>query len=300
MTSEKRNIIVIEGATASGKTSVSIELAKFFPIEIISADSRQVFKYLNIGTAKATPEEQAQVPHHLIDFLDPKEYFSAGEFAKAALPIVDQIFDRGNIPVVVGGSGLYIKALCEGLFDDGMPDKRENNFETAEQDISKLYDELKIVDPDSAALYADKNPRRIARALEYFHSTGIPLSVAQKQFAEVRDFTPIYFAINREREELYDRINRRTEIMWHDGLLQETESVLNAGYSPELNSLNTVGYKETIQYINGEISELRAIELIAQHTRNYAKRQMTWFRRDKNVHWVKPSAEEIAKFLTDK
>lgn len=289
-----RNVIVIAGATASGKTDFSIELSKELPIEVISADSRQVFKYLDIGTAKPTKKEIAQVTHHFVDIINPDEYFSAGYFGNVAYKTIDEIFSRGRIPVVVGGSGLYIKALCEGLFDDDSDNSEYSEIRKSLEEkfnnygIDVLCNELEKVDSASMEKYSDKNPRRIIRALEYFYTNNIPFSKAHQIYDKSRNINPLYFAIDRSRDELYNRINQRTEIMWSSGLVAETENVLNMGYSKELNSLNTVGYKETIQYLEKEISDKRAIELIAQHTRNYAKRQLTWFRKIPNIRFVIP------------
>lgn len=288
-----RNVIVIAGATASGKTDFSIELSRELPIEVISADSRQVFKYLDIGTAKPTKEEVAQVTHHFVDIINPDEYFSAGYFGNVAYSTIEEIFSRGRIPAVVGGSGLYIKALCEGLFDDDSDNSEYSDIRKALEErlinegIDSLYNELEKVDLISYQKYSDKNPRRIIRALEYYYTNKIPFSTAHQIYDKSRNIKPLYFAIDRSREELYNRINLRTEIMWSSGLVTETENVLNMGYSKELNSLNTVGYKETIQYLEKEISDKRAIELIAQHTRNYAKRQLTWFKKIPGISFIK-------------
>ena len=292
----KRNVIVIAGATASGKTDLSIELAENLPIEIISADSRQVFKYLDIGTAKPTQKELATVKHHFIDIINPDEYFSAGYFGNTAFISINEIFSRNKIPVIVGGSGLYIKALCEGLFDDEsetvyseIRSELEDRLRTEGIDI--LYSELEKIDNISFNKYNDKNPRRIIRALEYYQIHKIAFSDAHSVFDKSRNIKPIYFAIDRNREELYNRINLRTDLMWSNGLVRETELVLDMGFSPDINSLNTVGYKETIQYLNKEISEKKAIELIQQHTRNYAKRQMTWFRKIPNIMFIQNDIE---------
>ncbi len=299
---DSKTVITIAGATASGKTDLSIALSEYLPIEIISSDSRQVYKYLDIGTAKPSKDELSKVIHHKIDFLEPDSYYSAGQYAKECTPLIDELFSQNKIPVIVGGSGLYIKALCEGMFDDGLDTdysavREELEAQLAEEGLDALYLELSQIDPPSAQLYIEKNPRRIIRALEYYYTHGIPLSTAQKQFDEKRNFNTLYFAIDWDRQTLYDRINRRTHIMWGDGLVQETENVLNMGYTTSLNSLNTVGYKETIDYINGEISEAKAIELIQQHTRNYAKRQITWFKKIPNINWIKNNPTELIKLI---
>ena len=286
-----RNVIVILGPTASGKTAVSIELSKLIDCEIISADSRQIFRYLDIGTAKPTKDEQAGVKHHFIDFLNPDEYYSAGLFANQAEYTLTEIFNNNKIPLLVGGSGLYIKALCEGLFTEDINYKLDNVRENLiiklnEKGIDELYNELVSVDKASAELYNDKNPRRILRALEYYYSTGIPLSIAQVEKKANKNFKTRYFGIYFDREDLYKRINLRTEIMWESGLVDETQNVLKLGYSPDLNSLNTVGYKECISYLNGVLTKEKAIELTKQNTRRYAKRQLTWFRKNSEIKWI--------------
>ena len=298
-------VIVILGPTASGKTDVSIELSKFIECEIISADSRQIYRYLDIGTAKPTINELNKVKHHFIDILNPDEYFSAGLFGKMGEAVIDELFNKNKIPVIAGGSGLYIKALCEGLFaEDKIDDTNEIrkilNNRLQSEGIENLYDELVKADYESALLYSDKNPRRILRALEYYHLTGLPLSKAHKEKCDKKNFTALYFGIRFEREILYDRINKRSEFMWEDGLVDETIKVIEMGYSQELNSLNTVGYKECLSYLKGDITRIRAIELTKQNTRRYAKRQMTWFRKNENINWLDGGNDKLIaeKILT--
>lgn len=295
-------LIVILGPTASGKTDVSIELSYLIDIEIISADSRQIYKYLDIGTATPTDKELSVVKHHFISTLNPDEYFSAGLFGVQATQVAVDIFKRNKIPVVVGGSGLYIKALCDGLFDE---DKEETDNSIRikldstlkEKGIDDLYEKLVNIDKKSAEKYSDKNPRRILRALEYYYKSGRKLSDAQRAFPEKRPFNIYYYGIYHPREILYNRINKRTEMIWAGGLKQEAEHVLYLGYSRELNALNTVGYKEYFEFSDGKISEGQAIELMKRNTRRYAKRQMTWFRRNNNINWLEDGAKEIAEVI---
>lgn len=293
--------IAIVGATCSGKTHTSIELSRLLNVEIISADSRQLYRYLTIGTAKPTREELSVCPHHFIDILNPDEPYSAGTFANQALIIASDIIDRGKLPLIVGGSGLYVSALCEGIFSEENDDsiliqraKLEKRLSAEGKD--QLYEELTKIDPISAQKYTDLNPRRIIRALEYYYATGTPLSAAHKN-TENRDipFTTLFFGIEIDRRTLYERINARCIEMWDTGLLDETERVLSMGYSQELNSLNTVGYKETIKFLKGEFTKEQAIEKMQQSTRNYAKRQLTWFRKNKNITWLSGSPFEIAQ-----
>lgn len=279
---EKIPIIVICGPTASGKTALGLMLSEEYEIEFISADSRQIYKYLNIGTAKPTPDELAKVPHHFIDMLDPSLPYSAGEFGDAAYSVALDIHKRGKLPVVVGGSGLYIQSLCDGLFkEEGkvnleVRQKLENDFATLGVDV--MYEKLKQLDRKSYELYYDKNPRRILRALEFYHTNNISLSEMHEIKTE-RNLIPQYFQINIPRDLLYERINKRVEIMWEMGLVKETEQILSMGYSENINALNTVGYKEVLSYLRGEISKDTAINEIQKNTRHYAKRQLTWNRQ---------------------
>lgn len=303
---KKKFVIVILGATASGKTDVSIELSKLMDIEIISADSRQIYKYLDIGTAKPTSQQMKKVKHYYIDILEPDKYYSAGRFGTEAAKTIELIFKKNKLPVVVGGSGLYIKALCEGLFDEPVINintqmnlRKQLESKLKIEGIETLYEKLLTVDPISAARYDDRNPRRILRALEYFELTGVPFSIAQEKYSVQRIFEPIYFGIDLDRNSLYHRINIRAENMWNSGLVEETERVLSMGYSSDLNSLNTVGYKETIQFINGKIDGSIALELIKRNTRRYAKRQLTWFKAMDNVIWLSGTSKEIAGRITE-
>ncbi len=313
--SQRPDAIAIVGATASGKTATSLELSFLlglhndfaFPVEIISADSRQIYRYLTIGTAKPSREDLETVPHHFIDCKNPDERFSAGDFGTEAAETLLTIRQRGKLPVIVGGAGLYVQALCDGFFEEAVEVsddaaysqaiERERlalqtEFET--QGIAPLFAELEKVDPASAKKYTDMNPRRIIRALEYYRATGVPLSEAHTASHVGRSFKTRFFGVHVEREELYIRINARAAAMFADGLLEETSSVLGLGYSPNLNSLNTVGYKEAMAHLRGEITLARAVELTQQNTRRYAKRQMTWFRRDERIEWLSGTPEEIA------
>ncbi|MBM2813315.1 MAG: miaA [Ignavibacteria bacterium] len=298
----KIKIIIVCGPTASGKTAVCTKLAELLPIEIISADSRQIYRLLDIGTAKPTAEELRAAPYHFINILNPDEDYSAGRFGNDAAGVVREIHARGRIPVVCGGSGLYIKALCEGLFNEGDFDSEEKKEvrESLEKrlltdGIEQLYDELKLCDPISANLYEDKNPRRVIRALLHYNLTGRALSESHKNSNPVANpFDVVYYGINIERDALYAKINRRAEDMWRNGLLDEVRNVLSLGYSPTFNSLNTVGYKEAIAYLNGFCSESEALELMQRNTRRYAKRQMTWFSRNEKIRWLEGSLEEMA------
>lgn len=293
--------LAIIGATASGKTDLSIACAQKLGVnaEIVCADSRQIYKHLDIGTTKPTPEEQSLVPHHCIDIVEIDQDCSAGAYASIARPIIGGLISNNALPIMVGGSGLYIKALCEGFFS--MPGidstlqagiRTELNQQLEEHGKDWLFDQLFKVDPESCALYSDKNPRRILRALEFYRITGWRFSEKKSEMEDESTFVTKYVGIEMPREELYDRINKRTEQMW-EALVEETKKVLAMGYSPTLNALNTVGYKEAIAFIYGNISEKEAIEKMKQSTRNYAKRQLTWFRRNPAIHWISGEREEM-------
>ncbi len=298
---DNRTILVVTGPTASGKTKISLELSADLDIEIISADSRQIYKYINIGTAKPSKEELSAVPHHFIDYLELNEYYSSGMFEKDSEKVVDEIFGRGKIPVVTGGTGLYIKALCSGFFDDSENEKDLQIRDELQYILEKegkgiLYDKLMEIDPESARKYSDRNPRRVMRALEYYYSKGIKFSDAHKQQKNNKNFKVVYFYVNRKREEIYDLINERVLKMWADGLEDETRHILDMGFSETLNSLQTVGYKETLSYIKGNITKEEAIYLIQRNTRHYAKRQMTWFRSMKDIIWIQTKDDIIKHF----
>lgn len=288
----KNKIIVIFGPTASGKTELSLKISEYFDTEIVSADSRQIYKYLNIGTAKPSDSELNAVKHHFINLLEPDKIYSAGQFAKDANNVINEIIKKGKTPLLVGGSGLYIKALCEGFTVlDEDKDKREKirnqlNREHKLKGKEYLYNKLFEIDEKSAKLYSDKNPRRVIRALEYYYITRKKLSDSFEK-KENKNYDCLYFGINFEREELYKRINERTEKMWKTGLIEETENILKMGYPKELNSLNTVGYKEVIEFLENNFTKSQAIEEMKKNTRRYAKRQITWFKKYENAIWLK-------------
>jgi tRNA dimethylallyltransferase len=284
-----RQVLLIVGPTASGKTEVSIHLAKRLDGEIISADSRQIYKHLDIGTAKPTKEQLLSVTHHFIDELLPDQEFNAAEFGERARRVVDEILSRNKTPIVVGGSGLYVQSLIDGLFEGPSADKEFRRIletRVASGELPALLEELAAVDPISAQHIDPTKPRRIIRALEVFHATGKPLSVHHKESRTVITFVPIMFGLEWRRAALYERINRRCDEMIERGILQEIERLDSLGYDSSLNALNTVGYAEGFAYRRGEISFEEMQRLFKQNSRRYAKRQMTWFRRDKRIRWV--------------
>ena len=284
----ERKVIVLAGPTCSGKTTLSILLADKLDTEIISADSRQFYKYLDIGTAKPDEQILKKVKHHFIDILEPDEYFNVSLFEKRALNIIDELLDKNKIPIVAGGSGLYIKALTEGIFDEAdYNEEIRNKFMLIKNETGKegLYKELEKVDPESAGKMLPQNWKRVLRALEVFYTTGQPIwKFHEKQERKV-DIDFRMYGLNWKREVLYKNIELRIDSMIDNGLIEEIKYILDKGYSKTLNSLNTVGYKEIISYLDGEITLDRAVDLIKRNTRRYAKRQMTWFRGVEGMHW---------------
>ncbi len=292
-----RAVPVIVGPTASGKTAVSLLLAgRLGGAEIISADSRQVYRHLDIGTAKPSQREREQVPHHFIDVVDPGVDFNAGEFGEKAREAVEGIFARGKSPLIVGGSGLYIRSLVDGFFEGpgADPEYRDMLEEKIRRGgLPALIEELRRVDPLSASRIDPTKPRRIVRALEVFHSTGVPLSSLQSGWKTDVNFEPRFYGLLWERSALYARINRRCENMVSGGLLDEAAGLERSGYGRDLNALNTVGYKEAFACLHGEISPEVMLEKFRQNTRRYAKRQLTWFRRDDRILWIPVKDESV-------
>lgn len=285
----ERVVFVIAGPTCSGKTDVGISLAQKVNGEIISADSRQIYKYLTIGTSKPNKEQLEKVKHYFIDELEPNIEFNASKFELEAIQKINKIFDNGKTPIVVGGSGLYIRALVDGLMNtvETDLDYRKELYELREKFGNELlYEYLKKVDSKSAEEMLPQNWKRVIRSLEVFHLTGIPIWKHQENFNRKIDFEFLQFGLNWEREVLYQNINKRTDVMIENGLVEEVKNILSRGFSDKLYSLNTVGYQEMISFLNGGFDFERAIELIKRNTRRYAKKQMTWFRADSRINWL--------------
>lgn len=295
---QKKIVLAIVGPTAVGKSILALELAREIPIEIVSADSRQIYRYLNIGTAKPNKEELGLVPHHFIDIRYPDEYYSAGEFGKEAEVKVLEIFDKGKLPLIVGGSGLYIKSLCEGFFEENFSVEEKLKAIQIRKELKfyskdALYSRLIEIDPETAQLYTDKNYVRLIRALEFYYIKGIPISSYRKLYHRSPKFKTVYIGLCARREILYQKIEQRVDWMIQNGLITEVQNILDIGYSPELNSLKTVGYKEIVDYLNKRIDLDKAISLIKKNTRRYAKRQMTWFRKNPQINWFDSNDKEI-------
>ncbi|PKQ68946.1 tRNA (adenosine(37)-N6)-dimethylallyltransferase MiaA [Raineya orbicola] len=295
---QRKFLISVVGATAVGKTEMAIRLAKHFQTEIISADSRQFFKELSIGTAKPTPAEMQGVPHYLVDNLSITQNYTVADFERDALVILDKIFAQKNIAILVGGSGLYCKAIWEG-FDD-IPDVpaniRKQVIELYEQKgLSFLQAELQKLDEVYFKQVDIQNPQRLMRALEVCYATGKPFSSFRKGKKAQRNFQNIKIGLERPREELYERINQRMDLMLSQGLLQEAQSLYP--YKTH-NALQTVGYREIFDYLEGKQDWENTIRLLKQNSRHYAKRQMTWFKKDTEIIWFHPSQwVEIVQFV---
>jgi len=288
MITDKPVLIIIAGPTAVGKTTVSITIAKALKCEIISADARQFYKELQIGTAPPGKTELNDVPHHFIGTLSVRDTYNTGRFEKDVLKLLPELFKKSGFAVMVGGSGLYIHAVCHGIDLLPEPDtwlRNELNLLYKTRGIIALQERLKILDPEYFLKTDINNPVRLIRAIEVSMITGKPYSSFRKQKANERPFRTLKIGIDLPREELYERINTRVDEMIARGLVDEARSMLPFR---SLNSLNTVGYKELFDHFDGKISLNEAISLIKRHSRNYAKRQLTWFRRDSWINWFHP------------
>lgn len=291
----------IVGPTGIGKTALSIELAKNLKTEIISCDSRQFYKELKIGTAAPSSEELSLVPHHFIGNLSIAQDYSVGDFEKDALRKINELFNKYDQLIMVGGSGLYEKAVNEGL--DNFPDidtkvREDLMVEIQEKGLSYLQEELKKNDPEYYSQVDYNNPQRVMRALEIFRGTGKPYSSFRKNLVEKRNFTSVKIGLTASRDLIYDRINKRVDLMMEKGLLEEVISLQSYRHK---NALQTVGYKELFDYLDGNSSLEFAVSEIKKNSRRYAKRQLTWYRRDESVNWFDyQSTQEIVDFVTEK
>ncbi|MFH0733308.1 MAG: tRNA (adenosine(37)-N6)-dimethylallyltransferase MiaA [bacterium] len=298
-----RKVIVIVGATCSGKTVLGLKLAELLNSEIISADSRQIYKYLDIGTAKPSIEELSKIKHHFIDYLGPEEEYNVSRYEKEALIVIDSLTKLNKTPIIVGGSGLYIRSVVDGIFDNVETDEilRLRLKKTIEDyGPEQLLEQLKNVDPESAAKMLPQNWKRIMRALEVFYLTGKTITEWQKEYKRNIDLEFEIYGLCWNREILYKMIEKRVDNMIKFGLVDEVQKLLKKGYSKELNSLNTVGYKEIFDYLDNTILLDRAVELIKRNTRHYAKRQLTWFNADKRINWVKVTGIKDIERLAEK
>ena len=305
----KNKLIILAGPTASGKTSVSIDLAKRLGGEIISADSMQVYKYMDVGTAKISVEEMQGVKHHLIDVLDPKEDFNIVKFQNMVKCSIEEIVNNGHIPILVGGTGFYIQSIIYDI-DFNNEDDNSSIRETLEEEYDTfgadfMLEKLKKIDMVSADSIHKNNKKRIIRAIEFFLINNEPISShneVQRKKNSPYDYR--FFVLNPPRDILYERINKRVDIMVENGLVDEVKKLREMGLSMENISMQGIGYKEIIEYLNGEVSLESAIENIKQNTRHMAKRQVTWFKREKDVIYVDPfsfeSNEKIVDYMIEK
>ena len=295
---DKPKILVIVGPTCSGKTAISIKLAERSDGEIISADSRQIFRYLDVGTAKPTPKERQGIKHYCVDELLPDQEFNAGEFGEKGRKLIKEILERRKLPIVSGGSGLYVHSLIDGFFEGPGADvefRKAMEKHISAGRIEVLRNELRKVDPISATTIDPTKPRRIVRALEVYHLTGQPLSALHRENKVEIGFQPLLFGLAWPRDLLYRRIEIRCEQMITLGLLREVERLEAMGYDDSLNALNTVGYSEAFSYRRGKVSYEEFMRLFKQNSRRYAKRQLTWFTRDKRIEWIEMNEERSHK-----
>lgn len=287
----KRPLVIITGPTASGKTALSIELAKQIGGEIISADSMQVYRHMDIGSAKVTKEEMDGVPHHLIDVLEPSEEFNVVRFQEMARKAMEEIYERGKIPIIAGGTGFYIQAL---LYDIDFTETDENNSirEELEQKArmegaSALHAMLKEIDPESAEAIHENNVKRVIRAIEFYRQTGKKISDHNRQEREKSSpYQFLYYVIDLPRELLYSRIEQRVDQMIEQGLVEEVKALQAMGCTRDMVSMQGLGYKEILDYLNGQLTLDEAVYVLKRDTRHFAKRQLTWFRRERDVRWL--------------
>lgn len=306
----KKPLIILAGPTAVGKTALSIRLAKETGAEIISADSMQVYRGMDIGSAKITKEEMAGVPHYLVDVLEPEEDFNVVRFQNMAKDAAAEIWSKGKIPLVVGGTGFYIQALLYDIDfteNDGDESYRRELEKKAsdEQGALELYEMLRNTDPKSAQEIHPRNIKRIIRALEFYRQTGKKISEHNEtQRQKESPYNYAYFVLNDERSRLYERIDRRVDLMMEQGLLKEVRALRERGVRKDSTAMQGLGYKELYAYLDGEYPLDEAVRIIKRDTRHFAKRQITWFKREKNVVWADRSVigqddEKLADYMLD-
>lgn len=302
-----KKVIAICGPTGIGKTSIAIKLAQTFKGEIISADSMQVYKYLDIGTAKPDPEELSRARHHLVDFLDPADPFDAGLFARSADRVINDLLNQGKLPIIAGGTGLYIRSLLFGLFRSRPLDEdimARLNRELEQNGSRFLHEKLEKCDPQAARNIHPNDAFRVIRALEYYDATGQPISQKQHTHGFLNPkYDYLKLGLRMDRGNLYERIDLRVDMMIENGLLEEVQQLVDKGYSLELKSMQSIGYKHMGMYLKKEVGWDEAVRLLKRDTRRYAKRQFTWFNREKDIVWIHPSdidaaGKAVKDFLT--
>lgn len=297
----EKHLIVILGPTGIGKTDLSIEIANRYNTEIISADSRQIYREMKIGTAAPDENMLSKIKHHFIGILSPEEYYSAAQYETDAISLLNNIFKEKDIAILTGGSMMYIDAVCNGIDDIPTIDTETRNTITErynKEGLEPLVAELKLLDPEYYSVADIKNPKRVLHALEVCYITGKTFTSFRTNRKKERPFNIIKIGLTRDREKLYDRINKRVDIMINNGLVDEARKL---EHYKHLNSLNTVGYKEIFKYLEGEYSLDFAIEKIKQNSRIYSRKQMTWFKKDKDINWFCPEQkEDIYNFIDNK
>ena len=290
--SSAKTLIVITGPTAVGKTALCLEIARHFGIPIINADSRQIYRELKIGTASPSDEQLRQVPHYLVGTLSLHDYYSASLFEQQVLEILEKEFQQHDIALLTGGSMMYIDAVCDGIDDIPTVDDETRNMlkrRLADEGLEALVEELKVLDPEYYEIVDKQNPRRVVHGLEICLMTGKTYTSFRKKEKKQRPFHIIKIGVNRPREELYQRINQRVDQMMADGLLEEAKRVYQ---QRDMNALNTVGYKELFDYLDGRWTLEEAVERIKGNTRRYARKQLTWFKRDEEIRWFHPEQQQ--------
>ena len=299
-------LVILAGPTAVGKTELSIRLAKRINGAIISADSMQVYKYMDIGSAKIMPDEMEGVKHYLIDELDPSDEFNIVRFQQMAKDALKEIYANGQIPIVAGGTGFYIQALLYDIDfthqDSDEAFRKEMSDYAAEYGAEALHEKLKEIDPVSYKTIHANNTKRVIRALEYYRMTGLPISAHNEQeHQKVSPYNFAYFVLTDDRKHLYDRIDYRVDLMMKKGLVDEVKNLYDMGYHKDMVSMQGLGYKELLSYLDGECSLEEAVYIIKRETRHFAKRQLTWFRRERDVIWLDKSAYQYndQRILTD-
>ncbi len=298
-------VIVIAGPTASGKTGLSVEVARQLHTEIVSADSMQIYQGMDVGTAKVTTNEMCGIPHHMLDIVSPMENYNVSRYVEDAKPIVDDILSRGKIPVIAGGTGLYINSLVYGYdlapipSDDAVREEITQLYE--EKGGEFLLEELRKIDPKTAERLHPNNARRLIRALEVYRISGTTISDQEERTKNApKPYDVKFFVLDTERDKLYERINRRVDMMLENGLVEEVKTLLGQGIPKTNTSMQAIGYKEIVEYLDGYLTLDEAVEKLKMESRRYAKRQLTWFRRNEGAHWLEaslPREELVANIL---
>ena len=299
---QHRPLVVVLGPTAVGKSRVAVQVAKHFGTEVLTADSRQVYRGMDLGTDKPSVDERQGVPHRLIDLADPDEAFNAGWYRRAALTELDRLYASKRLPLVVGGTGLYIRALVHGLCPAPQADlslRAELRKISEEEGRDRLYAELVEADPEAAARVHPNDEAKIIRALEVYRLTGLPMSAAHRQHGlHEAPFTTLLVGLQRPKEELYRRIEERIDWQLAHGMVKETRSLLERGYGRHLGAMKGLGYRHVAAYMAGEYDEAEMVRLFKRDTRRFAKRQMTWFRKEPGIHWMSIEKDETPELTS--